>query len=51
MVFKGGSPVPAVLLVNKVDLLTDAEESFRIGAQFEKVCVSCAALFRLAEAL
>ena len=26
-----GQPVPAVLLVNKVDLLTDAEESFRIG--------------------
>ena len=35
--FKGGTPVPSVLLVNKVDLLTDAEESFRIGAQFEKV--------------
>ena len=40
VVFKGGSPVPAVLLVNKVDLLRDAEESFRIGAQFEKASLS-----------
>ena len=41
VVFKGGAPVPAVLLVNKVDLLTDAEESFRIGASFEKMATEC----------
>jgi len=41
VVFKGGKPVPAVLLVNKVDLLTDAEESFRIGASFEKMATEC----------
>jgi small GTP-binding protein len=41
VVFKGGKPVPAVLLVNKVDLLTDAEESFKIGASFEKMATEC----------
>ena len=44
VVFKGGAPVPAVLLVNKVDLLTDAEESFTIGAQFEKIATCVATL-------
>lgn len=41
VMFKNGMPVPAVLLVNKVDLLTDAEESFKIGASFEKVATEC----------
>ena len=37
--FDGGVPIPAVLLVNKIDLLTNLEESYRIGASFERVSI------------
>lgn len=39
--FKGGVPIPAVLLVNKVDLLTNIEDAFSIGSSYERVASEC----------
>eukprot|EP01051_Picozoa_sp_SAG22_P010621 SAG22_NODE_964_length_6277_cov_12.416316_5_plen_365_part_00 len=47
--FKGGAPIPAVLLVNKIDLLTNIEDSFSIGASYQRVCASLRA--RVADGL
>lgn len=35
-----GSPIPVVLMANKVDRLSNGAETFESGAKLEKVCTS-----------